>query len=226
MKNPTTKSTAWEQEPFWCEVAAVLTGGKKLRGDHYLQNLSAAELEQLQSALASPGRLVDQQKLCPPRRGGATDGDLPPLVLLSELSQAVREVKTLRALQRQDIIAAATKDRCGQLGLDPALTNAVVRIVAEEALRQQAENQVGNFAISAAQVLLSAEGMRTKGSQEERKIQLRKSKLNLDERDLVLKEKKAAAFDRAQELLTAAKTSKGGITKETIKKIEAELNLL
>jgi hypothetical protein len=51
-------------------------------------------------------------------------------------------------------------------------------------------------------------------------------KISLDERKLVILEKKAAAFDRAQELLTAAKTSKGGITKETIQKIEAELNLL
>jgi hypothetical protein len=174
MKTNPTKSAAWEQDGFWREVVAVLTNGKKLRGEHYLQGLDADELEQLRSALSFAGTLLQQQALCPKRRGGQTDGSLPPVSLLSELSQAVREVTTLRALQRQDLIAVATNDRCGQLGLDPQLTNAVVRVVAEEALRQQAENQVGNFAISAANVLLMAESMRTKGQQEEVKLELKK----------------------------------------------------
>ena len=226
MKTSPTKPAAWEEDSFWREVVAVLTGGKKLRGEHYLQNLSGEELEQLRSALSAPGTLSDQQKLCPARHGGKTDGELPPASLLSPISQAVREVTTLRALQRQDIISAATKDRCGQLGIDPQLTNAVVRIVGEEALRQQAENQVGGFAISAANVLLLAEGSRTKAKQEEVKIQLRKSKLTQDDRKIVLMEKKAAAYDRAQELLSKAKTSKGGITKETLQQIESELKLL
>lgn len=226
MKTKNNIASSWEQDSFWREVVAVLTGGKKLRGEHYLQNLSGEELEQLRSALSAPGTLSDQQKLCPARHGGKTDGELPPASLLSPISQAVREVTTLRALQRQDIISAATKDRCGQLGIDPQLTNAVVRIVGEEALRQQAENQVGGFAISAANVLLLAEGSRTKAKQEEVKIQLRKSKLTQDDRKIVLMEKKAAAYDRAQELLSKAKTSKGGITKETLQQIESELKLL
>lgn len=170
--NPT--SAAWELDPFWREVVMILTGGKKLQGGDYLQNLCAEELEQLRLALSSSGIFAEQQKLCPRRRGGPTDGSLPPIGKLSEISQAMRQVTTLRALQRQDLISAATKDRCGQLGLDPQLTNAVVRIVGEEALRQQAENQVGVFAISAANVLLAAEGMRTKGKQEEVKIGLKK----------------------------------------------------
>ena len=169
-----TSSAAWEADPFWRDVAAVLTGGKKLRGEHYLQNLSAEELEQLRSALSFAGTLADQQKLCPPRRGGATDGSLPPVSLLSQIAQAAREVTTLRALARQDLISAATKDRCGELGLDPQLTNAVVRVVGEEALRQQAQNQVGSFAINAANVLLMAEGMRTKGKLDEVKVELKK----------------------------------------------------
>ena len=167
-------SAAWQADDFWREVVAILTNGKKLRGEHYLQNLDDPELEQLRLALSAPGSFAEQQKLCPRRRGGQTDGNPPPLGLLSELSQAMRQVTTLRALQRQDLISAATKNRCGQLGLDPQLTNAVVRIVGEEALRQQAENQVGTFAISAANVLLTAEGMRTKGKQEEVKIELKK----------------------------------------------------
>jgi hypothetical protein len=222
----TNSTAAWEQDDFWREVVAVMTGGKKLRGEHYLQNLSAEELEQLRSALAFAGTLLEQQALCPKRRGGATDGSLPPVSLLSQISQAAREVTTLRALQRQDLISAATKDRCGSLGLDPQLTNAVVRIVGEEALRQQAENQVSNFAISAANVLLMAEGMRTKGKLEEVKVGLRKEKLKQEDRRIVLLEKKADAYDRAQKALTEAKNSKGGITKETLHRIEQELNLL
>jgi hypothetical protein len=142
--------------------------------------LDAAELEQLRLALSSSGTFEAQQQLCPKRRGGPQDGELPKSGTLSEISQAMRQVTTLRALQRQDLIAAATKDRCGQLGLDPQLTNAVVRVVAEEALRQQATNQVGSFAINAANVLLMAEGMRTKGKVEEVKIGLRKEKLKLE----------------------------------------------
>lgn len=172
MKTPINQA-AWEQDDFWRDVVAILTNGKKLRGEHYLQGLTSEDLEQLRSAFSFAGTLAQQRELCPKRRGGKTDGELPPASLLSPISQAVRQVITLRTLQRQDLIAAATKDRCGQLGIDPQLTNAVVRVVAEEALRQQAENQVGNFAISAANVLLMAEGMRTKGKQEEVKIKLK-----------------------------------------------------
>jgi hypothetical protein len=200
MKNQPS-SAAWENDPFWREVVAVLTHGQKLRGEHYLQNLSEEDLESLQVALSCAGTLAQQREICPKRKGGATDGSLPPISLLSQISQAMREVTTLRALQRQDIISAATKDRCGSLGLDPQLTNAVVRIVGEEALRQQAENQVGNFAISAANVLLLAEGMRTKGKLEEVKVGLRKEKLKLDERHIAMLEKKAAQADSAKGIL-------------------------
>lgn len=206
MKTESNSTAAWEADPFWREVAAVLTGGSKLRGDHYLQGLSGEELEQLRLALSFAGTLAEQRELCPRRHGGPTDGALPPLSLLSPISQAVREVTTLRALQRQDLISAATKDRCGQLGLDPQLTNAVVRIVGEEALRQQAENQVGCFAISAANVLLTAEGMRTKGQQEEVKIALKEraekrqlQKLQL-EKDKFEFDAASAALKKASEL--------------------------
>jgi hypothetical protein len=55
---------------------------------------------------------------------------------------------------------------------------------------------------------------------------LKVKKVSLDERRLVLLEKKAAAADRAQAALAEGKKSKGGLTRETLKKIEAELNLL
>jgi hypothetical protein len=48
----------------------------------------------------------------------------------------------------------------------------------------------------------------------------------LESRKIALLEKKAAAYDRAQAALTDAKNSKGGITPETLKRIETELRLL
>ena len=49
---------------------------------------------------------------------------------------------------------------------------------------------------------------------------------DLESRRIVLLEKKAAAYDRAQVAMSEAKASKGGITKETLAKIESELKLL
>ena len=49
--------------------------------------------------------------------------------------------------------------------------------------------------------------------------------LGQGERKLTLQEKKAAAYDRAQAALTEARNSKGGITPETLRKIETELKL-
>ena len=170
-----TKPTAraWEADPFWKEVVAILTSGKKLRPDHYLDKLGAEALEQLRLALSCSGTFAEQQKLCPPRQGGEKDGELPGISLLGEIAEAMRQVGVLRELQQQELIESATKERCGRLGLDPKLTNAVVRIVGEEALDQKRKRIVGTFAISAAHVLLSAEGMRTKGRQDEIKIELR-----------------------------------------------------
>lgn len=51
-------------------------------------------------------------------------------------------------------------------------------------------------------------------------------KVDIEKRKLAILEKKAAAYDRAQAALEAAKKSKGGLTPETLKKIEQELNLL
>lgn len=56
--------------------------------------------------------------------------------------------------------------------------------------------------------------------------ELKKAKLELDARRIALLEKKAAAYDRAQAALETAKKSKGGITPETLKRIESELKLL
>ena len=58
------------------------------------------------------------------------------------------------------------------------------------------------------------------------KLELAGKQTAMDERKIVLMEKKAAAFDRAQQTLEQAKNSKGGITKETLHKIEQELKLL
>lgn len=57
-------------------------------------------------------------------------------------------------------------------------------------------------------------------------LALKREQLNLDSRKLAILEKKAAAYDRAQAALTTAKNSTGGLTPETIAKIERELKLL
>lgn len=207
MKTSPTQSAAWQQDAFWREVVAVLTGGKKLRGEHYLQNLSAESLEQLRSALSAPGTLPDQRKLCPTRVGGRTDGELPPVSLLSEISQAVRQVISLRALKIDDAISETAKERCRELGLDQSVTNAVLRTVGEETLRQRANNLVGPFAISAAQVLLAAEAMRTKGKQEEVKIKLRERAEDRQSKKLKLDVEKFQ-FDAAKQALAAVKELK------------------
>jgi hypothetical protein len=58
------------------------------------------------------------------------------------------------------------------------------------------------------------------------KAKLEDRKLGLQERRVKLLEQKAAAYDRAQEILNQAKSSKGGITPETWKKVEDELHLM
>ena len=58
------------------------------------------------------------------------------------------------------------------------------------------------------------------------KLELASKQTAMDERRLQLLEQKAAAFDRAQQTLEQAKQSKGGITPETLKRIESELKLL
>jgi hypothetical protein len=55
---------------------------------------------------------------------------------------------------------------------------------------------------------------------------LKSKVVKMDREKLELLKKKSDAYDRAQEALTKAKTSKGGITKETLAKIESELKLL
>jgi hypothetical protein len=56
--------------------------------------------------------------------------------------------------------------------------------------------------------------------------ELNLKKISLDERKLALLEQKAAAYERAQAALAEIKESKGGLTEETLHKIEQELNLL
>ena len=202
MKNEPTPR-AWEADPFWKEVVGVLTGGRKLRPEHDLDKLTGEELEQLRFALSSSGTLLEQQQLCPKRRGGESDGAWPNITLLSDLGQAIRQVHVLRELAAQQVIEKAATSRCNSLGLDTTLTNAVVRVVGEEALQQRVKNQVGNFAISAANVLLMAEGMRTKGKQEEVKIALRQKAEERQTSKLKL-EREKFEFDAAKAALAHA----------------------
>jgi len=198
--NPTPR--AWEENPFWQEVVHVLTGGKKLRSEHYLDKLSAEDLEQLRLALSCSGTYAEQQKLCPPRRGGSKDGELPNLTTLSEIAQAMRQTGMLRELERRHLIDVAAKKRCGQLGLNNDLTNAVVQIVGEEALLQETRGVVGDFTLKAAQVLMARESGLTKAKLEERKLEH-------DARRIALLEKKAEQADAARKV-----TENGELTPE------------
>lgn len=155
MKLPT--SPAWQTDDFWKEVVDVITGGKKLRPEHYLHHLTAGELDELRAVLSSSGSFAQQQKLCPKRRGGPTDGSAPPLSLLSELAEAMRQVEELRRLQLHNLVEERAKSRCGSLGMSEQMTKAVLRIVGEETIKQRAAGVVDKFALSAASLLLKGD---------------------------------------------------------------------
>lgn len=176
---------AWQSDPYWTEVVDIIASGKKLRPDHYLEGLSAEELDELRSVLSASGSFAQQRLLCPKRRGGSTDGSLPNISTLSEIAQAMRQQAELSRLQTHALIEAAAKKRCGDLGLNTSVTNAVVHIVGEEALRQHAFGTVGDFSLKAAQVLMKREAQK------------------LDERKLALLEKKAAQLDKVKEVVAA-----------------------
>ncbi len=149
-----TPTAAWEQDDFWREVVSVMTGGKKLRSDAYLQKLTEDDLESLRLALLLPGSLQEQTQRAPKWRGGARDGEAPSTKILCKVGQAIRQALVLRGLERQQLIENATRKRCGQLGINSGLADAVVTIVGEEALKQHAVGVVDDFAIKAAGVLI------------------------------------------------------------------------
>ena len=175
---------AWEQDEFWHEAVNILTGGKKLRSEHYLDKLTASELGQLLVALSSSGTFAEQQPLCPLRRGGARDGEPPSIKTLCEISQALRQVWMLNGLERNRLVTAAAQKRCATLGLDAQLTDAVCQVVGEEALVQAAQNRVGDFSVKAAVVLMARQEGKLKAQAEQRK-----------EKEFGLKEQ-ALALDR------------------------------
>jgi hypothetical protein len=184
MSAPTT--AAWEKDEFWKEVVSVLTRGKKLRPDSYLQRLSAEELQLLYSVLSSGQSFAEQVKAAPKFRGGSRDGEAPSDSTLHELSKAMRQVWALRRLEGVSMVQAATQRRGELLGLDPKITNAVCQIVAEEALAQEAAGRVGDFAISAAHVLMARESGISKAELEKEKIKLRQQAEDRAERALQL----------------------------------------
>lgn len=153
--HPTAR--AWEGDAYWKLVVSCISGGKKLRPDHYLDNLTAEDLEQLRAALSSSATYAEQRPNCPARRGGHRDGELPGITTLCEVAQAMRQANVLRELEASELVTSAARKRCGELGLDPNLTNAVIRIVGEEALDRKVKGVVEGFAIQAAGVLMTRE---------------------------------------------------------------------
>lgn len=154
---PPAATPAWEEDPFWKEVVSVMTGGKKLRSDAYLQTLSAEDLEDLRRWLFSPLPLSSQRDVVPKWRGGPQDGNPPSTSVLSEIGQAMRQVNMLQNMERQQMIATATKARGLQLGLDGSLLDTVLTVMGEEALKRVAAGMADKTLSSAATALLRRE---------------------------------------------------------------------
>jgi hypothetical protein len=154
---PSTSSPAWQEDEYWKEVVSVITAGKKLRPEHYLQNLTADELEELRGVLSRSGSFADLRTLCPKRRGGGTDGSLPPISLLSELAQAMRQVDELRQMECQNLLEERAQSRATALGYSAQMTKTLLHIVAEETLKQRAAGIAGKYAYAAASLHLKAD---------------------------------------------------------------------
>lgn len=99
-------------------------------------------------------------------------------------------------------------------------------LMAEKIEERKTELLSGGMTLEDAQEVLLAEAAAYSTAARDFKLGLKTSREISDSRRLRVMEKKAAAYDRAQAALEAAKNSKGGITKETLHKIEAELKLL
>lgn len=191
-------TAAWEQDEFWKEVVNVLTGGKKLRPDSYLQRLSAEDLQALFVCLSSGASFAEQAKSAPKWHGGARDGQPPSETTLGEISQAIRQVWMLRGLERQQMLNAATKERGQQLGLDSKLVDVVLTLLGEEALAQRARGTVGDFAVKSAFALLKREDQ----SLDQQKAEAAKKSDHEKALELCLTESKA--FPEVQELFKSA----------------------
>lgn len=152
-----TNTAAWEADPYWKEVVQVITGGKKLRSDAYLQTLSAGDLDQLRLCLLLPLSLEQQQVRAPKWTGGPRDGEAPSIKLLSELGQAVRQTEMIQSLERQKMINAAARSRGLQLGLDGSLVDTVLTALTEEALKRHAAGLADKFLPAAGKYLLKRE---------------------------------------------------------------------
>jgi hypothetical protein len=99
-------------------------------------------------------------------------------------------------------------------------------LMAEKIESRKQELLSGGMTLAEAQDVLLTEASAYSVAARDFKLGMKVSSEISGARNLILAEKKAAAYDRAQAALTEGKKSKGGITKETLAKIEAELKLL
>jgi hypothetical protein len=106
-------------------------------------------------------------------------------------------------------------------------------LMAEKIEARKQELLAGGMTLAEAQEVLLTDAAAYSTAARDFKLGLRVSREisttkrdSLESRRIALLEKKAEAFDRAQAALTEAKNSKGGITPETLKRIETELRLL
>ncbi len=186
MSNPKPITTAaWEQDTFWAEAVRVMTGGKKLRADSYLQRLSAEDLESLRACLSLPVPLVLMREQAPKWVGGPFDGNPPGLETIRVIWQAMRQVEVLRNMEADNLLLTATRERAKALGLDgdEQLLDSILTLVGQEVLKKTLSGEDPKNRTAAAQMLL------------------KRSDQKRDSRRIALLEKKAAQSDQAKGIL-------------------------
>jgi hypothetical protein len=151
-----TNSAAWETDPFWSEVVRVMTEGKKLRADAYLQRLDSSELESLRLCLSLPVPFVVMREQAPKWRGGPHDGNPPGLSALSDLWHAIKQVEVLRNIERDNLLLEAARAKAKSLGIatDESMLDNLLLIVAQEVLNKSLSGEDPKSRTAAARLLL------------------------------------------------------------------------
>lgn len=106
----------WQADEYWNDVVAVMSNGKRVRKDAYLDMLDQAGLDALRCALALPG-LEAAAAAAPPWPAGKWTGRQPSTQLLSEIGEACRQVDCLLRMKANDVLNMAAKKEAKRLGL-------------------------------------------------------------------------------------------------------------
>jgi hypothetical protein len=224
MSDPTPNTSA-----FWMPAVALRRTGRKVRPEAVLKNLSRPAQELIVEWSNHPPDKVGSEPV--PGTGGI------PFALL-QLREHARVASRPELAVGQSTLYAFLQWFALEQDLEISFEREA-QILAKtgnaKLAREAGETLLMRLGLSAQQPKLIqaaaqiADSRRSLDLTEQigkTKARLKEKDQNLDERRVVLLEKKAAAYDRAQAALKEARSSKGGITPETLKRIERELNLL